>query len=66
VVGDDVLRQVEPQRREPVSTFALVRDLGRVDDVIGGDAIRGDHQQVTVELVELAHLAAGDEGGHPA
>ena len=40
-------------------------DLGGVDDVVGGDAVRGDHEQVAVELIELPHLAAEEEGGHP-
>ena len=59
-------REVEPQHGERREHLALVRDRRRVHDVVGGDAVGGDHQQVVAELVELADLAAGQQGqaGH--
>ena len=42
---------------------ALVRDLGRQDDVEGRDPVARDEQQaLVVELVDLAHLAATRRG----
>ena len=32
-----------------------------MDDVVGGDAVGGDHQQVVTEVVDLPDLALGEE-----
>jgi hypothetical protein len=49
----------KPER--PGEHAALVRDLGRQDDVEGRDPVAGDEQQaLVVELVQLADLAAPD------
>ena len=56
--------RVSPNHRteRPVSTLALVGDRRGMDDVVGGDAVGGDHQQVVPEVVHLADLALGEEG----
>src|SRR3712207_8849455 len=45
--------QVEPQHRQPGEDLPLVGDRRRVDRVIGGNAVGGDHQQVVPEVVHL-------------
>ena len=45
----------------PGEDLALVRDRRRVDGVVGGDAVGGDHQQVAAQVVELADLARMQE-----
>ena len=61
MVGDDVLGQPEPEDRHPVQHLALVGDRRRHHHVVGGDAVGGDHQQVVLPLVDLAHLPGGEE-----
>jgi hypothetical protein len=33
-----------------------------MDDVVGGDPIRGDDQQLVTQVIDLADLAGGKEG----
>ena len=61
VVGHDLLRQPEPQDGEARQDLALVRDRRRMDDVVGRDPVGGDHQQVAVQVVDLADLALGQQ-----
>ena len=48
---------VEPEHGHLVQDPPLVGDGVGHDHVVGGDPVRGDHQQVAVDLVHLAHLA---------
>ena len=62
VVRDELARPREPERGEAGEHAALVRDLGRQDDVEGRDPVAGDEEQaLLVERVELATfpLASG-------
>ena len=61
MVGADVAGGLEPEHRHLGQHPALVGDRGRQDDVVGRDPVGGDHQQVVVDLVHLAHLARGVE-----
>ncbi len=64
MVRHDLPRAGEPEAGEPGEHAALVRDLGRQDDVEGRDAIAGDEQEaLVVERVELADLSAPDVRG---
>ena len=49
------------KHRQAGEDLPLVGDRRGVHDVVGGDAVGGDHEQVVVELVDLADLALGDE-----
>ena len=66
--GEHVVRDDRREEREPVAgeagqDAALVRDLGRQDDVEGRDAVGGDEQQaLVVDLVDVADLAGRDVG----
>src|SRR5207247_1192204 len=61
VVGDELARPLEPERGQPREHAALVRDLGRKDDVEDRDAVAGDEQQaLVVEREQLANLAGTD------
>ena len=67
VIGDNVAGLVEPEGGHPVEDGALVRDGRGQDDIKGGDAVGGDHQQQVVgEAVGVADFAAmqavGDAG----
>src|SRR5207244_8479560 len=57
VVRADVAGARKPERGEAGEDAALVRDLGRQDDVEGRDPVAGDEKEpVLAEGVELAHL----------
>ena len=61
MIRDDLPRAGEPEARETGEDAALVGDLGREDDVEGGDPVARDEKQtLLVELVDLAHLAGCD------
>ena len=62
VVGYEVAKQIEPEKRNLRQHPALVRDAGGEDVVEGGDAVGGYEQQtLAVQYVHIAHLAAGVE-----
>src|SRR3712207_6927759 len=50
VVGHDVARAREPEHRQPGEDLALVRDRGRVHDVVGRDPVRGDQDRKSTRL----------------
>ena len=55
----------------PVSTLPLSGIGLGMDDVVGGDPVRGDDQQLVAEVVDLTDLAGGEQGevgksGHAA
>ena len=62
MVGNQVLRLVKPEVGDPRQQLALAGYRVGHDHVEGGDAVGGDEQQVAiVDLVDVAHLAAGDQ-----
>ena len=61
MVRADVAGGLEPEHRHLGQHPPLVGDRGGQDDVVGRDPVRGDHQQVVLDLVHLAHLARGME-----
>ena len=58
VVGADVLGLAEPEDRHLGQHRALAGDRRRHHDVVGGDPVGGDHQQVVPVLVHVPDLAA--------
>ena len=62
VVGDDVGEFVEPVVGEHREHFALARDAVGQDDVVGADAVAGEHQEAVAEVEHFANLAAADLG----
>jgi hypothetical protein len=71
VVGDDLLRLLEPENRQSGQHLALVGDRRGMDRVVGRDPVARDHQQLLVQRVHLTDLAFGDqvqvdERGHVA
>ena len=57
VVARDVFHRLEPIGGESGQDFALVGDFRREDDVEGGNAIGGDQQQTSSQIVNVSHLA---------
>jgi hypothetical protein len=62
VVGDGVFEEVEPEGGDLGEDLPLVRDAGAEHVVEGGDAVGGDEEKVVAEGVEVADLAAGEQG----
>jgi len=62
VIGDDVAGLLEPEGGELCEDASLIGDAGGQDDVEGGYAVGGDDQEPVVQVVDVAHLAAGEEG----
>ncbi len=62
VIRDDSLGSREPEPRESRQHPALVRDLGRQDDVERRQPVRRDEQQpIVADGVEVANLAGSQE-----
>jgi hypothetical protein len=67
VVGDEVLEEVEPEEGELGEDAALIGNAGAEDMIEGGDAIRGDEEEVGVRIgwvdgVDVADFAFGEKG----
>ena len=66
MVGDDILRGVEPEGGDLVEDLALIRNALGEDDVEGGDAVGGDHHEIigpdAVHVTDLAGVL-GDLAG---
>ena len=61
MIGDDVSRAAEPERREQCQHAPLVGDAIRQNRVEGGEAVGGDHQQMFAQIIGVANLAATKE-----
>ncbi len=61
MVRHDVLGAREPEGREAGEHHALAGDRRGVNHVVGGDAVRGDHEQAVSLLVDLPDLAGCEE-----
>ena len=60
MVGHQVAKKFKPEKRKLGQHPPLVRDAGGQYIVKGGNAVGGDKQQpVFVQMVNVAHLAAG-------
>ena len=59
VVGDDIGKLVEPERRDAVEHLSLKRNLVGKNKVERRNAIGGDHQQVFAGIVDITNLATG-------
>ena len=58
VVLHDILRETEPEHRESVEDFALAVDRGGHYYVVGGDAVGGDDEELSLARVEyLSYFA---------
>ena len=62
VVGADVFGEAKPMPGERGEDFALVGDGGGHDDVVGGDAVRGDEPDFVMAGVDVADLALAQKG----
>ena len=58
VVGADVFGEAKPMPGERGEDFALVGDRRGHDDVVSGDAIRGDQPDFVAPGIDVAHFAA--------
>ena len=62
VVGDEIGKEVEPEKGELGEEAALAGDAGGEDVVEGGEAVGGDEEEIVFGGgVDVADLAAGDE-----
>ena len=62
MVGDDLTGPLEPERGESREHSALVRNRRGMNDVVGGNTVRGDEQQgLRVGFIDLPDLAGSDE-----
>jgi hypothetical protein len=57
VVGDDVGEALEPPQRQLGEDFALVRNRRGQHDVVDGDPVGGDQDQIVAVGVDVADLA---------
>jgi len=64
VVGDCILQQMEPEKRELRKDTALVGNRRGQDDVESGEPVRGDDEELVVEIVNVADFAS--RNGHQA
>ena len=62
MVGDDVGELPKPKMGEHCQHFAFARDAVGHDDVVGADAVAGDHQEAVAEVEHFADFAAADFG----
>jgi len=62
VVGDDVGKFAEPKVGEHRQHFAFARDAVGHDDVVGADAVAGEHEEAVAEVEHFADFAAADFG----
>ena len=53
---------VEPKVREHGEDFAFLRDAVGQHDVVGADAVAGQHQETVSEVEHFTDLAAADLG----
>ena len=56
MVGDDVGKLVEPERRDAVENFSLEGNLIGKNKVECRDAVGSDHQQAIARIVNIADL----------
>src|SRR5580698_10296122 len=60
MIGNDVLKKIEPEERNLGENSAFVWDSGCQHVVKGGDAVGGHEQQmVSVQVVDVADLSTG-------
>ena len=62
MVRDDVAELGKPKVREHRQHFALERDAVGHHDVVGADAVAGDHQEAVAEIEHFADFAAANLG----
>ncbi len=58
VVGNYILQQTEPEKRKLRKDAALVGNRRGKDDVESGEPVRGDDQELVIEVVNVADFAA--------
>src|SRR6267378_3232896 len=58
VVGNYILQQMEPEKRKLRKDAALVGNRRGKDDVESGEPVRGDDQELVVEIVDVADFSA--------
>src|SRR6202165_2267251 len=58
VVGNYILQQVAPEKRKVRKDAALVGNRRGKDDVESGEPVRGDDQELVVEIVNAADFSA--------
>ena len=57
MIRNEILQPLEPPQRHPREDLALVRDPRFEDEVVGADPVGGDHEEVALVRIEIAHLA---------
>jgi len=65
VVKDDILQQVEPEKRKLREDAAFIGNGSRKDNIEGGEPVRCNDEQLIVEIVDIADFSArrGSETG---
>ena len=57
VIGDDVLQEVEPEKRKLRKDAAFIWNGSREDDVEGGKAVGSDDEKFAAEVEDVANFA---------
>ena len=58
MIGDDVVKEIEPEERELGENAALVGNRRGHDDVESREAVGGDEEETVAEIINVANLAA--------
>ncbi len=62
MVRNDILQEVEPEKRKLGEDAAFVGNGSRKNNIEGGEPVRGDDEQLFAEIVDIADLPARGGG----